>query len=162
MEQNLTDSAPQPQESLGAYIRRLRQKCHLSQAKLAETVGVHRQTISKIENQRTTRLNQRARDGLAFALGIPTEYLDAACYGAAVPTNAGLQYCPRCWTPGSAPDPIWLDRRSHYCFRCGTPLYRNCRVCQEALVSLTFRFCPYCGTAYKPPASELAELDLSR
>lgn len=150
MSQSLPEASPQPHESLQQYVRRLRSSRHLSQAQLSQAAGVHRQTIGKIEKGITQRLNQRARSGLAHALAIPVEYLDAVCDGAPVPpTPVQLKVCPRCWVPGSPPDSLWRDLRSHYCFACGTALLKGCPQCQEPIGSLKFRFCPYCGTAYK-------------
>lgn len=148
-----SDLAPQPQESLQAYVRRLRLQRQFSQAQLSQVAGVHRQTIGKIESGMTQRLNQRARTGLAVALAVPVEYLDAVCGGTPVTPSVQFKFCPRCWLPGNAPDLMWLDLRSKYCFACGTALLSRCPQCQEPIGSLKFRFCPYCGTAYKSPAT---------
>jgi len=149
MSQLLSDFAPQPQESLQDYVRRLRSQRQLSQAQLSQAAGVHRQTLGKIESGVTQRLNHRARNGLALALAIPVEYLDAVCHGKPVTPGIQLKVCPRCWIPGSPPDPMWTDLRSQYCFACGTALLSRCQHCQEPILSLKFRFCPYCGTGYK-------------
>lgn len=149
MSQSVSDFAPGPQESLQGYVRRLRTQRQLSQEQLSQAAGVHRQTIGKIENGATQRLNHRARSGLALALAIPVEYLDAVCQGTIVVPMAQLKFCPRCWIPGSTPDPMWTDLRSHYCFACGTALVSRCQQCQEPIISLKFRFCPHCGKAYK-------------
>ncbi len=149
MSQLLSDLAPQPQESLQGYVRRLRSQRQLSQEQLSQAAGVHRQTIGKIESGTTQRLNQRARSGLALALAIPGEYLDAVCQGTTVAPVVHLKFCPRCWIPGSPPDPMWTDLRSKHCFACGTLLLSRCQQCQEPIMSLKFRFCPYCGTGYK-------------
>lgn len=42
-----------------------------------------------------------------------------------------------------------LKLRSKYCFACGMALHERCGSCNELLVSLKFRCCPYCGTTYK-------------
>lgn len=152
MSQLSSDLLPQPQESLQAYVRRLRLQRQFSQAQLSQAAGVHRQTIGKIESGRTQRLNQRARTGLALALAIPVEYLDAVCVGTPVTLSVQFKFCPRCWVPGNAPDSLWLDLRSKYCFACGTALLSRCPQCQEPIGSLKFRFCPYCGMAYKSSA----------
>lgn len=152
MAQQWLDLAPQPQESLQAYVHRLRTQRQWSQAQLSQVAGVHRQTIGKIESGMTQRLNQRARSGLALALSIPVEYFDAVCGGTPVVPLVQLKVCPRCWIPGNAPDPMWTDLRSHYCFACGTALLSRCPHCQKPIGSLEFRFCPYCGTAYKSHA----------
>jgi DNA-binding XRE family transcriptional regulator len=143
------DLTPLPQESLGEYVRRLRQGRQMTQAQLAQAAGLHRQSVAKIESGRTTRLQMRARNGLAHALGIAGDYLDAVCLGESVPSPPGLKFCPQCWVPGSPPDPIWMEVRSQFCFICGTALCSRCSNCQEPIQSLKFRFCPYCGTAYK-------------
>ena len=153
MAQSWSNLAPQPQESLQVYVRRLRMQRQWSQAQLSQAAGVHRQTIGKIEHGTTQRLNQRARSGLALALAIPVEYLDAVCGGTLVAPRVQLKVCPRCWIPGHAPDPMWTDLRSHYCFACGTALLNRCPQCQKPIGSLEFRFCPYCGTAYKSHAT---------
>lgn len=149
MSQLLSDLAPQPQESLQTYVRRLRTQRQLSQTQLSQAAGVHRQTIGKIESGMTQRLNQRARNGLTLALAIPVEYLDAVCQGTPIAPVVHLKFCPRCWIPGTAPDSMWTDLRSKYCFACGTALLSRCQQCQEPIVSLNFRFCPHCGAAYK-------------
>ncbi len=149
MSQSLSDLAPLPQETLQLYVRRLRTQRQLSQAQLSQAAGVHRQTIGKIENGMTQRLNQRARSGLALALAVPVEYLDAVSQGTPIAPVTHLKFCPHCWIPGNPPDPMWTDLRSHYCFACGTALLSRCPQCQEPIGSLKFRFCPYCGTADK-------------
>lgn len=149
MSQLLPDLVPQPEESLQGYVRRLRTQRQLRLAQLSQAAGVHRQTIGKIENGMTQRLNHRARSGLALALAIPVEYLDAVCQGTTIAPLVQLKFCPHCWIAGTAPDPMWTDLRSKYCVACGTALVSRCPQCQESIVSLKFRFCPYCGTAYK-------------
>ena len=149
MSLNGSAPAPHPQESLRDYVCRLRQQRGWTQAQLAAAAGVHRQTIGKIEKGQTHRLNQRARKGLAFALSIPTEYLEALTQGHSVPQATTLKICPQCWRPGNPPDPMWTDLRSHFCFACGTPLMSQCPQCREPILSLQFRFCPYCGQAYQ-------------
>ncbi|MUG98911.1 hypothetical protein F7734_44110 [Scytonema sp. UIC 10036] len=32
---------------------------------------------------------------------------------------------------------------------CGTPLSSHCANCGELVASLKYRFCPFCGFAYK-------------
>lgn len=144
---------PHPQESLKDYVCRLRQQQNWTQAQLATAAGVHRQTIGKIEKGQTQRLNQRARNGLAFALSIPAEYLDALSQGQPVTPVSSVKFCPQCWRPGQTPDPMWTDLRSHFCFACGTRLISQCAQCQQPILSLQFRFCPYCGKAYQSKAA---------
>ena len=150
MTSELAAYAPHPQETLCDYVRRLRQQRNWTQAQLSEAAGVHRQTIGKIESGDSQRLNRRVRKGLALALSIPLEYLGAVCDGTDIPAVVRLKFCPQCWIPGTVPESMWTDPRSHYCFGCGTKLTNRCRQCKEPIVSLQYRFCPYCGTAYKP------------
>lgn len=121
----------------------------MSQKELAERAGVHLQSVGKIERGQTTRLKQAPKSGLAHALGIPVEYLDAVCKGVAVDAIAALKFCPNCWSPGTPPDPMWTHPRSKYCFACGSQLRDRCGNCSEPIASLKFRFCPYCGNSYK-------------
>ena len=141
--------APIPDETLAAYVRRVRTELSLSQKELAEKAGLHLQSVGKIERGQTTRLNQKPKSGLAYALGIPVEYLDAVCKGMAVEAIASLKFCPTCWVPGTPPDPMWTSIRSKCCFACGSALRDRCKSCNEPIISLKFRFCPYCGQAYK-------------
>lgn len=150
MVQDVAVSPPQPDESLGDYVRRLRTHRNVSQSQLSQAAGVHRQTIGKIENGQTQRLTQRARKSLAFALSIPVSYLDAVGQGIPATVVSRLKFCPHCWVPGTAPEPMWTNPRSHYCFDCGTKLLNQCAQCKEPIMSLQFRFCPYCGSSYKP------------
>jgi Double zinc ribbon len=75
--------------------------------------------------------------------------LDAVVKKVPVATISALKFCPQCWTPGTTPDPMWTDLRSKYCFACATALRNRCVDCQEPILSLKFKFCPYCGAAYK-------------
>lgn len=145
--------APQPQESLAAYIRRVRTGMGLSQRELAEGAGIHLQSIGKLERGKTSKLNRKTHSGLAYALQIPPEYLTAIGRGVTVEPSPAVKFCPICWTPGTAPDPIWLDYRAKYCFLCGNSLRHRCSNCTEPIVSLKHRFCPYCGTGYKSEQS---------
>ncbi|WP_228371306.1 zinc ribbon domain-containing protein [Trichormus azollae] len=88
---------------------------------------------------------------MAAALPIPQEYLDAVVKQIPLETVTALKYCPQCWIPGTAPDPMWTSLRSKYCFAYGTSLRSRCRSCNEPIMLLTFRFCPYCGQSYKQP-----------
>ncbi len=51
--------APQPQESLAAYIRRVRMALSLNQRELAEGAGIHLQSIGKLERGKTSKLNRK-------------------------------------------------------------------------------------------------------
>ena len=48
--------APQPQESLAEYIRRVRIELGLSQRELAEGAGIHLQSVGKLERGKTSKL----------------------------------------------------------------------------------------------------------
>jgi transcriptional regulator with XRE-family HTH domain len=102
--------APQPQESLAQYLRRVRTGMGLSQRELAEGAGIHLQSIDKLERSKTAKLNCKTQSGLAYALQIPLEYLTAIGRGVAVESSPAVKFCPSCWTPGTAPDPIWLPQ----------------------------------------------------
>ena len=141
--------ASNPQESLADYVRRVRTELGMSQKELAERAGVHLQSVGKIERGQTTRLKQKPKSGLASALGIPSDYLDAVCRGIAVETIASLKICPRCWTPGASPDPMWTNVRAKHCYVCGSELHDRCANCKELIPSFKFKFCPYCGKTYK-------------
>lgn len=142
---------PKPEESLGRYIQRIREELSLTQAELSEKASVHVQTIRKIESGVTSRLNQKAKSGLSAALNIPQEYLDAVVKQVPVERITTLKFCPKCWTPGTTLDPMWTTVRSKYCFACGNKLRDKCASCNEPILSLKFRFCPYCGESYKLP-----------
>ena len=64
-----------------------------------------------------------------------------------------IKICPKCWSAGTEPEPMWTEIRSHYCFICGTKLRDRCPNCQTPISSYTHRFCPFCGTNYKQIAS---------
>ena len=149
MDVSLVDVAPNPSEPLGQYIQRVRDSSRLTQLELSIKAGIHVQTIRKIESGGTSRLSQKGKSGLAAALGIPQEYLDAVVKQTPVEAISTLKFCPKCWTPGTILDPIWTSLRSKYCFACGTTLRDRCGSCNEPIMSLKFRFCPYCGESYK-------------
>jgi DNA-binding XRE family transcriptional regulator len=149
MNVSATDAAPQPTETLGGYIQRIRNSLSLTQLELSTKAGIHVQTIRKIEAGGTSRLNQKAKSGLAAALSIPQEYLDVVVKKVALEVINSLKFCPKCWTPGTTPDPMWTSLRSKYCFACGTQLRSRCLSCHEPIVSLKFKFCPHCGKSYK-------------
>lgn len=144
-----SDVAPKPTEPLGRYIQRVREELSLTQAELSQKAGVHVQTIRKIESGVTSRLNQKAKSGLAAAFSIPQEYLDAVVKQVPIERVTTLKFCPKCWIPGTNLDPMWTNLRSKFCFACGTVLRDKCVSCHEPILSLKFRFCPYCGESYK-------------
>ena len=108
--------APQPQESLENYIKRLRTRLSMSQQQLATAAGIHGQSLGKLERGKTLRLNQKTKKGLAIALNIPEEYLDAVVCGLPVEGVQKKQYCPRCWKGGTNPDPAWTLPRAKHCY----------------------------------------------
>jgi len=149
MNVSMTDAVPKPDETLGGYVQRIRDSLSLTQVELSLKAGIHVQTIRKIESGGTSRLNQKAKSGLAVGLSIPQEYLDVVVKKAPLSVLSSLKFCPKCWTPGTIPDPMWTSLRSKYCFACGTPLRDRCKSCNEPIMSLKFRFCPLCGKSYK-------------
>ncbi len=148
---------PKAQESLADYVNRQRLSLGLSRVALAERAGIHKQSLGKIERGQTQTLNRRTLSSLSLALQVPVDYLEAVARGQAGTLGPSLKFCPQCWQTGTAPDPIWTDARSEYCFMCGSELQDACGACGEPLHSLTFRFCPHCGQPYKqvshPPAT---------
>ena len=140
--------APKARETLDNYIQRLRNEIKISQQQLAILAGIHIQSMGKIERGQTQRLNQKTKVGLATALSIPVEYLDAVLCGQPVSMVEKKQFCPQCWTPGSNPDPVWLMQRAKYCLVCGTILRTRCHRCDEAISDFKHRFCPNCGAGY--------------
>ncbi len=143
--------APKPSEPLGQYIQRVCDSMRLTQLELSIRVGIHIQTIRKIESGATSRLSQKCRSGLAAALRIPQEYLHAVVKQIPLQTVTALEYCPQCWILGTALDPMWTSLRSKYCFACGKSLCSQCGSCNEPIMSLEFRFCLYCGESYEQP-----------
>ena len=145
-----TFKAPLPIESLGDYIKRLRVDLKMSQNDVARVAGIHIHSLGKIERGITTRLNAHTRQGLSMALSIPQEYLEALSNGSPIPsTFSPVKFCPKCWTPGTPTDPIWIDIRSKYCFMCGTQLRSHCAKCGKSVTSVKHSYCPYCGFSYK-------------
>jgi DNA-binding XRE family transcriptional regulator len=143
--------APKPQETLANYIKRLREEARLSQRELAEAAGLHLQSLGKLERGKTSRLNQKTKQGLELALNIPQEYLDAVCQGRAIEEIQKKQFCPNCWKGGAQPEPMWMLKRAKYCLLCGTQLLHSCRSCHEPISLFKHRFCPVCGIPYINP-----------
>ncbi len=145
-----TFKTPQPKESLAAYVLRVRKALHLTQFELANAAGIHLVSVGKIERGLTTKLNHKTIRGLAVGLGVPVEYLEALIKGEEVKTTqSGIKFCPKCWNPGSAADPMWGNIKARYCYLCGAKLSSSCAKCGELIVSLRHRFCPICGHPYK-------------
>lgn len=141
-------AAPQPQESLNSYIKRLRNHFSMSQQQLATAAGIHLQSLGKLERGKTTRLNEKTKKGLAVALNIPEEYLDAVVSGRTPESLQQKRYCPCCWKANANPDPAWTLHRAKYCLLCGTQLRSNCISCLEPIASFKHKFCPHCGNPY--------------
>ena len=148
------DKPPKTHETLADYIHRLRKQLGLSQQQVALKAGIHPQSLGKLERGKTSRLNRKTQRGLAYALQIPGEYLDAVVRGEILPTAQTLKFCPRCWKAGIPPEPEWLNPRAHFCFECGASLTEHCPKCDAAITSLKHRFCPFCGTCYIAKTSE--------
>jgi DNA-binding XRE family transcriptional regulator len=141
---------PQPRESLAAYVLRVRKALKLTQFELANAAGIHLVSLGKIERGLTTKLNHKTIRGLAVGLGAPVEYLEALVKGEEIKTTQFcFKFCPQCWNPGSAVDPIWGNIKAKYCYLCGTKLRASCAKCGELVTSLRHRFCPICGHPYK-------------
>lgn len=144
-----TRYTPQAEESLAAYVLRVRKALNLTQLELADAAGIHGRSVGKIERGLTVKINRRTLQGLALALGVPTEYLEAVSRGEEVKQVQGIKFCPQCWNPGAAVDPMWSNLKAKFCYLCGTPIRANCANCGELVLSLRHRFCPVCGFAYK-------------
>jgi transcriptional regulator with XRE-family HTH domain len=140
---------PKPGESLAEFVRRRREELGYSQRELASLAGTHLQTIGKIEGNQTSRLNAKTLTGLSRTFKIPVDYLDAVARGVSLESVQQIKICSNCWSSGSEADPIWLDRRSKYCFMCGGMLRSQCSRCGKSIESLKYRFCPYCGQPYQ-------------
>ncbi|MCC5602155.1 helix-turn-helix domain-containing protein [Nostoc favosum] len=119
------DNTPQPQETLALYVKRIRTSLSLSQNDLATKAGIHLQSLGKIERGMTTKLNSKSQRGLAIALQVPSEYLDAVIRGVPMSATDILKFCPHCWQPGTTLEEIMLHlylaisdllRRSHGTF----------------------------------------------
>ena len=79
-----SSKTPKPEETVGEYLRRLRESANISQQELAEAAGIHLQSLGKLERGLTKRLNSKTKKGLAIALNIPEEYLEALLNGTSV------------------------------------------------------------------------------
>lgn len=143
-----SDKAPKPHESIADYLQRLRMSLGLSQKDVAAKARIHVQSLGKIERGLTQTLHHKTLQGLAYALQVPIEYLEALQQRLAVELSSTLRVCPKCWTPGTPPEDLWRHERARFCFECGSPLQDSCFNCQEPISSLRHRFCPLCGTPY--------------
>ncbi|MEY2858871.1 MAG: hypothetical protein RLZZ74_3184 [Cyanobacteriota bacterium] len=144
-----SSKSPSAGESLGDYVKRMRLSLGFNQKELAAIAGVHMQSLGKIERGMTTKLSSHSKSGLATALQVPVDYLEAVCRGVPIVAVAQLKFCAPCWTPGKPPEPLWMEARAKHCFLCGSALRDRCVHCQEMVTSLKHRFCPFCGNGYK-------------
>ncbi len=147
---NETEKLPQPSETLDSYIKRLRLLLHLSQQELATKAGIHLQSLGKLERGGRQRLNQKTKKGLAIALDIPSEYLEAVSQGRGIEASIIKKFCPKCWIPGTQPEQTWTLSRANNCLMCGTSLQKSCTGCGEPFTSFKHKFCSNCGIPYKP------------
>jgi DNA-binding XRE family transcriptional regulator len=146
------DKSPNSGETLAAYVKRIRLFLGLNQRELAAIAKIHLQSLGKIERGLTAKLSSHSKAGLASALQVPVEYLEAVSRGTSIEPVSMLKFCPSCWTPGNPADPLWMDVRANFCFLCGGKLGDRCTHCQQSISSLKHRFCPFCGTSYKSVA----------
>lgn len=143
------DKSPTANETLAAYVKRIRLSLGLNQRELAAMATIHLQSLGKIERGLTAKLSSHSKTGLASALQVPVEYFEAVSRGTAFEPVSTLKFCPSCWTPGNPADPLWMDVRAKFCFLCGDKLGDRCSHCQQTISSLKHRFCPFCGSPYK-------------
>ncbi len=68
--------------------------------------------MGKIERWLTAKLSSHSKSGLANALQVPVEYLEAVCRGTPIVAVSQLKFCAPCWTPGTPPDPLWMEVRA--------------------------------------------------
>jgi transcriptional regulator with XRE-family HTH domain/ribosomal protein S27AE len=144
-----TSQTPQPKESLADYLVRMRKFAQMTQFELAQAAGIHSRSVGKIERGLTTKLNQKTLRGLAVALSVPQEFLEVVTRGQQVQLAQSVKFCPLCWSPGHAADPMWQNIQAKFCYLCGTQLRASCANCGELVVSTRHRFCPICGHPYK-------------
>ncbi len=144
-----TLKTPRPQETMAGYVKRIRKNLKMTQFELAGAAGIHPRSVGKIERGHVTKVNHKTMVGLAMALGIPVEYLDAASKGNDIKSNIGVKFCPHCWNPTNELQQQWSDVKAKFCYLCGTQLRTNCANCGEMVMSLRHRYCPICGHPYK-------------
>ncbi|WP_341532201.1 helix-turn-helix transcriptional regulator (plasmid) [Nostoc sp. UHCC 0302] len=100
---------PNPKKRWQSTLKEYAPAFRKRQNDLAVKAGIHLQSIGKIERGMTTKLNSKSQRGLAVALQVPPEYLDAVVRGVAVVTSDVIRFCSHCWTPGTAVEEIWLS-----------------------------------------------------
>jgi hypothetical protein len=116
---------------------------------LAAIAKIHLQSLGKIERGLTAKLSSHSKAGLASALQVPVEYLEAVSRGTSIEPISMLKFCPSCLTLGNPADPMWMDVMAKFCFLCGGKLSDRCTHFQQTISSLKHRFCPFCGSPYK-------------
>lgn len=97
------DKVPQANETLAKYVQRLRRSLGLLQREVALKADIHPQSLGKLERGKTNCLNRSTQRGLAYALQIPEDYLEAVCRGEVLPALQTLKFCPKCWKAGMLP-----------------------------------------------------------
>jgi transcriptional regulator with XRE-family HTH domain len=147
-----TKAGPAPQgESLGQYVKKVREFRGLSKAAVAKAARIAYTTIARIESGKTqgTKLHHGVARRLAMTLQIPEEYLRAAirgrCFVDEFPSN---KICPKCWEPAGTIDERWAMADVKYCFFCGQKMIFACPRCKLD-IHLDAKFCPECGLSYK-------------
>jgi transcriptional regulator with XRE-family HTH domain len=88
-----TSQTPRPGESLADYLVRIRKFKQMTQFELATAAGIHSRSVGKIERELTTKLNQKTLRGLAVALGVPQEFLEAVSKGQEVQLAQSVKFC---------------------------------------------------------------------
>jgi transcriptional regulator with XRE-family HTH domain len=104
-----SSKSPNASEALGDYVKRMRLALGFNQKELAAIAEIHLQSLGKIERGMTTKLSSHSKSGLASALQVPVEYLEAVCRGTSIVAVSKLKFCAPCWTPGTPPDPLWME-----------------------------------------------------
>jgi transcriptional regulator with XRE-family HTH domain len=136
-------------ETIGEYVKKVREIRGLSKAELARQAKVDFSTVSRIESGETAgkKMKIAVLSRFSSVLQIPIEYLQAAARGEHVEIDQTNNVCTKCWNPGSAPDIRWSMVDAKFCLRCGTQLINKCTECKEP-IWLKARFCPQCGKKY--------------
>ena len=87
-----TDQAPKPGESIAEYVRRLRDGLGLTQKQVALKADLHVQSLGKLERGKTTKLNHKTINGLAYALQVPGEYLESVYKGSSLEVAHAVKF----------------------------------------------------------------------
>jgi transcriptional regulator with XRE-family HTH domain len=149
VESNVLELVPK-EESLGAYIKRIRELRRMTRAELAKVAAVHVSTIARIETGATgsEKPRKEVQERVSKALQIPIEYMRASAKGETVNTPQTNKVCLSCWVPGSSPDVRWSEVDAKFCLKCGGILMDKCVRCKEPIL-LKGKFCPECGNPYR-------------